>query len=1196
MSIIGESFEGYVKSQINTRQILHGKKNRSNLDLNLLSNQNSWVKLASSVQIVSAPTRAELQAKFPDEKITETQFQAYTKNYGDDKLKAIGLTNTSRFMGTELAKKSVLFNTISAIDKETINNPDGTIKQKGSYRQRSGVLNRKAEVWNDEFSYGLGGTDFGIVPPPGIISAKVNCKNRGSIREATVEIKAQNKFQFELIELLYLRLGYSMMLEWGWDKFQSSDPAKSNQPQQVENTIIDNQWFKWKEKSFNSVLPAIEKYREIYEGNYDGFLGKVVNFDWTFNPDGSYDITLKLITVGDVIESLTVNLPQNIVSIGELKRQISEKYAVTAAQLRDSAIVSDATTSMLAYQLFLDVATKPSKFNGSYTTKARKSFTIFGQTIPAQPSQVIHSNYFGWYPLIDEDSNIPSNIKNEIKEAEFQKEKFSYFLTFGELMNHIHSKCIPSVSGDKMLNIDTSDDSLCSVFPYQVSMDPKVCLIKPAFEPGLTFINKKEYLGETGGKKTGIKGYLEWMKRLKEFAVFEPGGAIYGRTMNIYLNYDFVASTLKETSKNGEIKLFNFLKKICDGVNAAIGGINKLEPILREDNVITIIDQNPLLGIETSEEYGERFDKTPAQLELFGYNPSGSDQTSNFVRDFKFNTTIGPNIASMISIGATAEGTSTKNYDGTAFSAWNRGLQDRFQMSYNDPPPPEVPKPEDLPECYPLTGEQLITAYDHFLNSEIDTRNWIGIKRPSAKKTYSQYGLKAKGKRDITDCPITNDWWENRTWPQYIQICRDYVIDNAIKDISQKEFAGQWINWCIQAFGGKSKGIDQSEFSYYYLLNPDFTAQGKQLFKSYVKILSNKIYELTGNPSNTTGFIPVGLDIKTDGLSGVKIYNGVNVRQEFLPPAYPNSLNFIISKVDHDISENDWTTNLVTISTANTKKTNYGAITQFKDLAVQIADEITEVEIYKGQEPKVTLTSGFDVLNPRSRSGLIYYPEVTNKKQIVIHHTAGRQNAEGDIAGWRKKPYPIATHYIIERSGDTEHVFSDKFWSNHIGMGNSFNVKRNKESLSIELTSMGWLNKRNDGTYQGYVGKSKTAAEWGGVSEPYMVDNNGNIVKNPNGYKGKNYFQSYSATQLTRMAEIINNWSSTFGINISNLNFGDVFPSTRSGIPSQAAVKGTPGIYTHNSYRGDKIDVMPQKELLEIIFKGKKSISSITTV
>jgi len=318
MSIIGESFEGYVKSQINTRQILHGKKNRDNLDLSILSNQNAWIKLASSVQIVSAPTREALQAKFPNEKITETQYQAYTKNYGDDKLKALGLTNTSKFMGTELAKKSVLFNTIAEVNPTSPNDD-----KKGSYKQRSGVINRKAEVWNDNFSYGLGGTSFGITPPPGIISAKVNCKNRGSIREATVEIKAQNKFQFELIELLYLRLGYSMMLEWGWDKYQSSDPSKSSTFQQVENTIIDNQWFNWKGKSCNSVLPAIEKYRELYEGNYDGFLGKVVNFDWTFNQDGSYDIILKLITVGDVIESLTVNLPQNIVSIGELKKEIS---------------------------------------------------------------------------------------------------------------------------------------------------------------------------------------------------------------------------------------------------------------------------------------------------------------------------------------------------------------------------------------------------------------------------------------------------------------------------------------------------------------------------------------------------------------------------------------------------------------------------------------------------------------------------------------------------------------------------------------------------------------------------------------------------------------------------------------------------------------------------------------------------------
>ena len=36
--------------------------------------------------------------------------------------------------------------------------------------------------------------------------------------------------------------------------------------------------------------------------------GRVVNFDWTFGKDGYYDITLKLISVGAVIESLKANV------------------------------------------------------------------------------------------------------------------------------------------------------------------------------------------------------------------------------------------------------------------------------------------------------------------------------------------------------------------------------------------------------------------------------------------------------------------------------------------------------------------------------------------------------------------------------------------------------------------------------------------------------------------------------------------------------------------------------------------------------------------------------------------------------------------------------------------------------------------------------------------------------------------------
>ena len=58
MSIIGESISKDVDAQIKIRQDLHGKQTRTNTDINLLSNTNAWLKLASSVRVMG-PTEEE---------------------------------------------------------------------------------------------------------------------------------------------------------------------------------------------------------------------------------------------------------------------------------------------------------------------------------------------------------------------------------------------------------------------------------------------------------------------------------------------------------------------------------------------------------------------------------------------------------------------------------------------------------------------------------------------------------------------------------------------------------------------------------------------------------------------------------------------------------------------------------------------------------------------------------------------------------------------------------------------------------------------------------------------------------------------------------------------------------------------------------------------------------------------------------
>ena len=49
-----------------------------------------------------------------------------------------------------------------------------------------------------------------------------------------------------------------------------------------------------------------------------------------------------------------------------------------------------------------------------------------------------------------------------------------------------------------------------------------------------------------------------------------------------------------------------------------------------------------------------------------------------------------------------------------------------------------------------------------------------------------------------------------------------------------------------------------------------------------------------------------------DGLAGIKIYNVLHIDTRFLPKAYGESLNFIVTGVTHDIKDNDWETNIET--------------------------------------------------------------------------------------------------------------------------------------------------------------------------------------------------------------------------------------------------------------------------------------------
>jgi hypothetical protein len=300
MNIVGEGFNKKIAEQIKQRQKIYGSINRDNEQLSYLNSRTGWCKLLSGVS-VDLSTVGE-------QKPTIRDLQLPT--------------------GTDLAKNFILF--------------QGTSLDNGF---RSGISPINS-VYNYN-AYGLGGTEFGLRPMPGIISAEIKTETRGSIKKSTVRLQANNRTQFDIIDLLYMRLGYSMLLEWGNSSYFDNKGSYVK-----ENTYsLEDIWFEGKYTAtstvdnskisvpltYSTILPLIQNRRLESDGNYDAIFAKVFNFSWTFTEDGKYDITINLISLGDVVESLKANNllgnPSSLTpSEQQAKQQAEEKAAVEKQQ------------------------------------------------------------------------------------------------------------------------------------------------------------------------------------------------------------------------------------------------------------------------------------------------------------------------------------------------------------------------------------------------------------------------------------------------------------------------------------------------------------------------------------------------------------------------------------------------------------------------------------------------------------------------------------------------------------------------------------------------------------------------------------------------------------------------------------------------------------------------------------------------
>jgi len=873
MAIVGESINPEILEGIDIRQRMHGAGynsasiKRDPKVLNYLNNRNAWIKMASGVNINFA-------------------------NGGDKKVKAVfdqsgDITWTdaevANLNGTGLAKQLVLFNTVQSFNNN-------------SYQARSGY--RKDNLLNnsiDKMYGGLGGNSQGLKPVGGIVDMSVENINRGSIRKATVNIKVYNKFQFSLIELLYLRLGYIMILEWGWDKYaESIVDIEGAEPivniMDMGPTIIEKDWFTDSDVTQRSMLRKIENERIKTKGNYDAFFGKVSNFSWTANTDGSYDIKVDLITLGSVIESIQVSVPAKPV----LESTVKENQE-NLQELLDDDVAVDQSTGIVA-NLGSDAISQ-----------------FLGNTILNFPTKNTNSDYIELKSL------------SQLSRGRYNNDippKDNYFIRLGEFLQEIQKFIISEVKNgddklDPVLNLDTGVlSNQCNYVTNLIPLDPTKCIFTFNFSDDIE--NAVFYPPEFKASKI-----------FDAFAV-EDEGVTWGQTMNIYMNMNFLGDALtKNIDVDGKLSLNSYLTAICDGINTCTGNTTNLEPAIRDDKTVYFLEKNPIKGRDAL---------TPKQtskpIEIMGYNSNG---TSNFLHNFSFNTDITPDLMAMISIGATANGEAAS----IPFNNWNSGLENRFQKVLLLPEEPSV-----VTQLNGLTSPAQIrakfTAAVLADGSDIDWDLGTGYDWEWKGKNINDIdggnvGWRSSKEEDAVDPGLLDEVVKavhalEKKQKKEFGNSRVVERDPELRNSNTIPFGEEYLQYLVTGFGGDTGTITTSYWGGFNKIevdtddaiwwdgsfNPGHIKRGKESFKSYINFLNTKEFKESGVLSSTGGFIPVNLKLEFEGLSGIKIYDKIEINQNFLPPSYPTALKFVVMGVNHSVGGNMWTSDLKTISTSIT--------------------------------------------------------------------------------------------------------------------------------------------------------------------------------------------------------------------------------------------------------------------------------------
>lgn len=938
MSIFKDTFRPYVRDQLSLREELISLGNPedtliSGRTIKKSSRNNSnEIKLQSDKKITLPPGAFFNYTTNKQCVIRMTSMVDYVENVG---LEIGGLGSEQSFNSLRGAALSQNFILEGGVLSDFARVREGKIETRRVTTPRAGFPKPGLDVTN--LSYGdlnLGANasndGFGIVPMPGITDANIRTKSAyGSLREAKVNFICHSRRQLEVLEMLYMRPGYMVVLEWGWAPYINNEGKLESRLRLLEDKT--NKRIYTNNITQQEVFRDINALKEESSGNYDGFLGFVKNFGFKAREDGGFDCYTELVSIGEVLESLKIPSVSNVnVDFNPLEGDSKVPTLADGGTVSNGSIVSTApNTNSVSSEDFQNALNK-----GVFPT-----YNGLEGLIQAINSYVTFNPFNG--------KNNFENLSVEQQDQIIKQLGFEYIYASDEGSSKeaiTQKSLIANASTAAGYESDSIKKYIADLLTYQST----------GIEP---FLLKK--LGLELSKPEELKNYI--IPRGLSEAVTD---AISANAQG-YIRWDALCTLINEVliPKDDNKTPLNPVSIVTDRVYSEGNGKLRLDPLLFapitdyiSDDANNLLDFScdpnicilPLqfkspqksddpLNLKWAFGYSPDINVFPPLYSLSVYNNVKSVYYDNKIidessvpklNDTHSNRRIGSiflNISMLVNLAE--KNSDSKDYTLGKFinDIWkevnkacpnhNFVLTDDKEANTTfiiDLPVDNTEVPENLHEFIPFSNKNILRTFEYTSNVPKAMSATVAIQAQDPRSVEDIDGVTfAAFNRAIKNRILSSD-----ITPNSAKLNNDIANQNSKYKAEQQQLAVQIKNYQATFFRNiRLKDNDKDTLG---------AGNIKGILQRYQK---NSTY-LTQARAKTVTFnsvIPLEFNADLDGISGIVIGNIFKVQKDRLPKAYKNAnIGFIVFNEDQKITAGgDWVTSIggkMTILPAKTPK------------------------------------------------------------------------------------------------------------------------------------------------------------------------------------------------------------------------------------------------------------------------------------